>query len=192
MNKLYSETITDNKIVMHLKKLTPDCEERELLDAINQESFPPSEYMPMDKIFDFAQKTNSDVLGIFADKQLVGFIVFLKNDDCGYVFFLAIDKNERSKGYGGTALEMLATTYSKLQIILDFEEIDEKAENIAQRIRRKNFYLSNGFCETGRYTFLGDDRFEVVCNNAPLRVDSFKELISVIHSHCPNFPNKLL
>lgn len=177
---------------IYLKTLSPDCEDRAILDSINKEAFPPSEYMPVEEIFYFAQNTNSDVLGIYDHRHLVGFILFLKNAECGYIFFLAIDQSARSKGYGGEALKALAAAYPELQIILDFEEINENAENLDQRIRRKKFYLRNGFCETGRYTFLRDDRFEVVCNKGPLRVDPFKELIAVIHTHCPFFPDKLL
>lgn len=115
--------------------------------------------MSIDDIFSFASDTNTDVLGIYDDSMLFGFAVILMNDKCGYVYFIAIDKNVRSKGYGSAATE----TYSNLQIVLDFEEIDEDAENYAQRIRRKNFYLRNGFHETGNYTLLREQRFEVVC-----------------------------
>lgn len=177
---------------LQLKVLTPDCDDRTILESINKEAFPPSEYMPTKEMFDFAKNTNSDILGIYDNKILVGFILFLKNEECGYIFFLAIDKKYRSNGYGGEALKILAAKYPNLQIILDFEEIDEKAENAEQRIRRKNFYLRNGFCETGRYTLLRNDRFEVVCNNGSLRVKPFKNLISIIHSFCPYFPDKLL
>lgn len=107
-------------------------------------------------------------------------------------FFLAIDRNARSKGYGGAALKALADAYPQLQIILDFEEIDENAENIDQRLRRKNFYLRNGFRKTGRYTLLRGNRFEVVCNSGALRVAPFRKLISVIHSRCPYFPDQLI
>ena len=40
--------------------------------------------------------------------------------------------------------------------------LNENPENNPQRIRRKNFYLWNGFHETGNYTMLRDERFEVV------------------------------
>lgn len=175
-----------------IKVLKSDCTDFKILESINKEAFPPSEYMPAEEIFAFVENTDSDVLGIYDGHHLVGFFLFLKNRECGYIFFFAIDKSMRSKGYGSESLKMLSSMYPALQIILDFEEINENAENIDQRIRRKAFYLRNGFCETGRYTFLRDERFEVVCNRGTLRVEAFKELISVIHSRCPFFPNKLL
>lgn len=73
-----------------------------------------------------------------------------------------------------------------------FEEIDEKAENYAQRIRRKNFYLRNGFHKTGNYTLLWGNRFEVVCSAGKLRKDAFQDLLNVIYKYCPEFPNVLI
>lgn len=75
---------------------------------------------------------------------------------------------------------------------VDFEEIDESADNIAQRIRRKNFYLKNGFHETGHYTLLSENRFEVVCSGGELRENAFKDLLNILHAHRPEFPNVLI
>lgn len=177
---------------LHFLHLTRASKEVDAFERINREAFPPSEYMPFDEVFDLAEQTNTDVLGLCDDGTPVGFIVFLKNESCGYIFFLAIDKAHRSKGYGSRALKLLANEYPKLQIILDFEELDPNAENYEQRVRRKAFYLNNGFCETGHYTLLRGERFEVVCNMGELLAEPFKRVISVIHSHCPYFPNELL
>ena len=146
----------------------------------------------MDEIFSFASDTDTDVLGIYESDMPVGFAVLLKNAACGYVYFIAIDKNIRSKGYGGAAMKKILEAYPQLQIVLDFEEIDANAENNAQRIRRKKFYLRNGFHETGHYTLLRENRFEVVCSSSALRMESFKDLLSVLHAHRPEFPDVLI
>lgn len=177
---------------LKLISLKCDCAEFNALEAINAEAFPPSEYIPMNDIFTFAENTNSEVLGIFDENCLVGFMLLVKNDVCGYVFFFAIGKSFRSKGYGSAALKALFQKYSHLQIVLDFEQIDENADNNAWRIRRRQFYLRNGFCQTNRYTLLRGERFEVVCTKGELLIDDFKKIIAVIHSHCPDFPNILI
>lgn len=177
---------------LQLKKLLPDCQDREIFAGINDEAFPPSERMSLDEIFLFASKTCTDVLGIYDENIPVGFAVLVKNDKCGYVYFLAIDKNMRSKGYGGAAIRKIVTDYADLQIILDFEEIRMDAENIEQRMRRKNFYLHNGFYETGHYTLMEGERFEVVCSREKLNQESFKRLISVIHTYCPRYLDVLI
>lgn len=172
--------------------LTPDCKDREYFEQVNDEAFPLSERMSMDEIFSFALDTNTDVIGIYDTCTPVGFAVLLKNQECAYVYYLAIDNRIRSKGYGTAALKKIFEAYPQLQIILDFEEIDANADNNAQRIRRKNFYLRNGFHETGNYTLLREGRFEVVCSAGELHKDALKDLLSVIHAHRPEFPNVLL
>lgn len=177
---------------LRLLKLEPDHRDREYFERINEEAFPPSERMRFDEIFRFAANTDTDVLGIYEEEEPIGFAVLLKNAACGYLYFIAIDQRMRSKGHGTAAIRELMKAYPALQLVLDFEIIDEKAENREQRLRRKNFYLRNGFHETGNYTMLRDERFEVVCSGGELNQAAFKDLLSVIHTHRPEFPNVLL
>ena len=177
---------------VELRKLNINSNDRGYFEQINDEAFPPSERMRFDEIFAFAADTNTDVLGIYDNKKAVGFAVLLKNKECGYIYFLAIDSHARSKGYGSAALQKMLGVYPDLQLVLDFEVIDENAENNIQRIRRKNFYLRNGFHETGNYTMLRNDRFEVVCSGGELRKAALKDLLRIIHAHRPEFPNVLI
>lgn len=173
-------------------KLNRSSLDLEAFARINDEAFPPSEHMSIDEILDFAESTNTDFLGIRDGYAPVGFFLLLKNDRMGYIFFYAIGSDYRSKGYGGAAIKKLIEEYNDLQIVLDFENIDEAAENFEQRVRRKSFYLRNGFCETGRYTMLGTELFEVVCSEQTLNVDALLDIIAVISSKRENFPNILV
>lgn len=177
---------------LELRKLEKHCKDRSCFEAINEEAFPDIERMDMDEMFAFAENTDSEMLGFYDGETPVGFTLLVKNEVCAYLFFLAIDAKKRSKGYGSAALRKLFEEYRDQQVILDFEEMDESAENYEQRVRRKQFYLRNGFSETGNYTFLRGERFEVVCNQEPLRKEGFLELIHVIHANCPDFPDLLV
>lgn len=177
---------------LELIKLGPDNKDRKYFEQINEEAFPLSERMSFDEIFNFAANTDTDVIGIYDKVNPIGFAVLLKNAKCGYVYFVAIDHRMRSKGYGSAAIQKLMKVYPKLQLVLDFEIIDEKVENNEQRVRRKNFYLRNGFHETGNYTMLGDERFEVVCNGGELNKTALKDLLSILHKHRPEFPDILI
>lgn len=176
---------------MELIKLKPDCKDREIFDRMNEEAFPISERMSLDDAFALALDVDTDVLGLYDRELPVGLLVFVRNEFCGYLYYLAIDRNFRSRGYGSAALSLLAEAYPELQIILDFEEIDEQAENFEERCRRKKFYLRNGFHETGSYTMLWDIRFEVVCNRGELCRSEFEDLIHQLHAHRPEFPDAL-
>ena len=125
-------------------------------------------------------------------QTLVGFIWAVSNERCVYIFFLAIAEQYRGRGYGTQAIDGLFRFYSDRQVVLDFEELDPASENYAQRVRRKNFYLRCGFHETGRYTLLGGERFEVVCNGGALDAEGFLDLVLLIHELMPVYPGILL
>lgn len=179
---------------MNLKliRLNPDSKDRKYFEQINNEAFPLSERMSFDEIFAFATHTNTDILGIYNDENPIGFAVLLKNEECGYIYFIAIDSRKRGEGYGSATMQKMMELYPELQLVLDFEVIDENAENNEQRVRRKNFYLRNGFHETGNYTMLRDDRFEVVCSGGELRKAALKDLLGILHKHRPEFSDILI
>ena len=174
-----------------LQKLKPDCKDRKYLEQINDEAFPDSERMTMDEMFAFSADTDTDVLGIYDGDMPIGFAMLVKNAECGYLYFLAIDNRFRGKGYGSVAIRKILAAYPQIQMILDFEEIEESAANYKQRVRRKQFYLKNGFLETGNYTMLNGNRFEVVCSGGSLRRESFCGLLTVLHARQPGFSEKL-
>lgn len=168
--------------------LGPDCADRDYFDRLNQEAFPAAERTDIEEMFAFSRDADAQLLGIYEAGAPVGFAFLVKNAACGYVYYFAIDKALRSQGYGGAAIEELLGRYPQLQLILDFEELDPAAANYDQRLRRKGFYLRHGFVETGKYTMLRGNRFEVVCGGGPLREDAFRDLLQVLHAHCPQFP----
>lgn len=177
---------------IELIELEQNNKDREYFEQLNDEAFPLSERMSFEEIFAFASDTNTDVLGIYDEGTPVGFAVLLKNKECGYLYFLAIDQHQRSKGYGSAAIRQMMKRYPELQLVLDFEMIDEKSRNNDQRIRRKNFYLQNGFHETGCCTMLYDERFEVVCSGESLRKNALKDLLRILHEHRQEFPDILI
>lgn len=177
---------------LQFKKLTETSTDRDFFERVNIEAFPRYERWDMKEMLEFAQKTDTEILGVYDGIEPVGFAVLVKNEKCGYVYYLAMDSRKRSKGYGSATLRKLMEKYSDLQLILDFEDPHEEADNGEQRMRRKEFYLRNGLHETGRYTLLNGGRFEVVCNKGELLTESFEELIHIMHAHREVFPDVLL
>lgn len=60
-------------------------------------------------------------------------------------------------------------------MVVDFEILDGHADNSEQRKKRRNFYLQNGYKETGLFvSFMGVD-YEVFCMD-----DDFKEMMKTI------------
>ena len=88
-----------------------------------------------------------------------------------YLMYLAVELNLRNKNYGSKILSDLIEKYQLL-----FLSIDEPNDSIS--IRRKNFYLKNGFYDINRvYEDTGinyeilctDDRYEITDNIMKMR-----------------------
>ncbi len=59
--------------------------------------------------------------------------------------------------------------------------LDDNALNSEQRKKRCNFYLRNGYQETGLFlSYLGVD-YEVFCVDSDFQEDEFKEMMKTIH-----------
>lgn len=111
------------KLKLKLTQLNSDSKDRKYFEQINDEAFPLSKRMSFDEIFDFASATDTDVLGIYDNQNPAGFALLLKNAECGYIYFIAIDNHKRSKGYGGAAIQRIVSrsTIRELSMKLEWE-----------------------------------------------------------------------
>lgn len=145
--------------------------------AINNEAFPKNERCPLERFFELQKMgLDVDILGFFDNDELLGFFVAMKKGLCAYAWFFAIRNDLRSLGLGTKALSLIFDRYKNYQIVLDFEALDESAPNNEQRIHRKNFYLRNGFKETGYFQYYCETEFEIVCSEIKLDVNSYEFL----------------
>ena len=86
----------------------------------------------------------------------------------------------RAKGYGSRAIEVLRLLYPDKKQVVDFEMQDEPAPNKEQRIKRRRFYLKNGYKETGLFlSYLGVD-YEVFCMDSDFEAQEFKDMMKEI------------
>lgn len=76
----------------------------------------------------------------------IGLVDILKYEDTLYIFFLAIKKTNRGKGYGTEILKYIKDKYSKdYRIYLMAENPDIECDNKKERENRISFYKKNGF-----------------------------------------------
>ncbi|WP_298956720.1 N-acetyltransferase, partial [uncultured Campylobacter sp.] len=68
-----------------------------------------------------------------------------KQGEIFYVAYLGIDAKFRGLGIGSRLLALIATQNPRAQIVLDVEPPHEDAPNLAQRLRRIEFYGRHGF-----------------------------------------------
>lgn len=150
------------------------------VNALAREAFPPEEYLPPEKLAEMAQYEGFDFLALLDQGKFIGFTVIKTYKDLAYLFFLAISPDCRSKGYGSQALEILKRRYAGKKQTVDLEMLDDSAANSEQRKRRREFYLKNGYKETGLFlSYLGVD-YEVLCMDEAFDAEAFKAMMKTI------------
>lgn len=150
------------------------------IEALALEAFPPEEYLAPDRMIEMSQREQLEIWALKDGDMFVGFAVIKLYRKLAYLFFLAVEPALRSRGYGRRAVETMIAKYPYRIHTVDFEMPDESAENNAQRLRRRNFYLSCGYRETGVFlSYLGVD-YEVFCMGKRFDETMFAEMMRSI------------
>ncbi|MFC2528068.1 MAG: GNAT family N-acetyltransferase [Campylobacter sp.] len=85
-----------------------------------------------------------------------------KQGEIFYVAYLGIDAKFRGLGIGSRLLALIATQNPRAQIVLDVEPPHEDAPNLAQRLRRIEFYGRRGFGRCGKFFNYAGLSFEIL------------------------------
>ena len=170
---------------MEIRIITKESVEKQALDRINEEAIPDSERNRLDDLLD----TGAEVLGIIVSDEPAGFMVVRQYGQIVYLAYLAVRTDLRSKGIGGHALRELIRKYPEQKIVVEFEAPVGDSSPDSIRLRRKNFYIRNGFYETGWYTFYDETEFEIGCSAPDYDPEVFnafvKYLGTIISDHIP-------
>lgn len=152
-------------MAIHFESATHSPSDIERIESIYDEAFPREGKEPIHYLVKRSRQPHISLLSIYDDETWVGFLYTVTHKDLLLVFYFAIDSRFRGCGYGSSTLAALKEQNPEKRIFLDVESVDDKAENNEQRIKRKAFYLRNGFLET-EYRFL-----EPHCNYDILTTD---------------------
>lgn len=167
---------------MKLEKVTKNCRFWNEINDLAVEAFPPEEYLAPSKLIEMSKEECFDFYYVEDNKEFIGFAVVQTYKNLSYLFFLAIAKEHRFKGYGGKTLKLVKDAYPNKTQVVDFEMVDVNSSNYHQRVKRREFYLKNGYRETGFFlSYLGVD-YEVFCSSSDsFDEDTFKELMTRIN-----------
>ena len=161
-----------------IQKVSSDFQNIDQLSKLNREAFPKEERMEIHEMLLLIEKHKLEVSAIYDDDIFIGFYALHVRKPIAYIFFIAVDESKRSQGYGSQMIQAMTQQYHNFQIVLDMEAMDEHADNSQQRKKRKEFYLRNGFHETGYYLMFHQILMEIVCNKDELDVSGFQELLN--------------
>lgn len=167
-----------------LRMSDPDTE---LARALNREAFPPNECIELDKLFSDPTEHSLVLLGVYREEDFAGFCIVRESERFAYLAYFAIAPECRSQGVGSETLRLLRDYYPGRQIVVECEAPDDRAENQAQRLRRRGFYLRNGFHETGWFMYYMEAEFELLCSAEDFDKPGFAALLAEIHEKVPSF-----
>lgn len=167
-------------MVLKVKNITADFEDMAEFIELNDEAFPPEERISISSMLEIAKSKYIDLSAVYDGDVFIGYYLIAREKPCAYLFFFAISEKHRSKGYGTKVLELIKNVYQDYQIYIDIENIDTNALNIEQRLMRKNFYVRNGYFESGYYLIYGGEKFEILCSDNGLDVNDFYNLFENI------------
>lgn len=137
-----------------LELAMPDKNDFKKLMKLYKKSFPLAERKPL---FIMKYMQNKDRLRFYAIKdenEFIGLVITIYDEETTLIDYLAIESDIRSKGYGSKAIELIRQNFNTNTVFLEIENINDKAKNNDERIRRKNFYIKNGLCETDIKAFV--------------------------------------
>ena len=169
---------------MHIKMLTADSPDIEMLEQINEEAIPACERNSLKDLM----ATDAMVIEIL-EEEPVGFLVIREFKTIIYLAYLAVRRDRRCKGIGGEALRELISEYYDRMIVVEYEAPDPSSSENDLKFRRKGFYHRNGFLESGYYTFYDDTEFEIGFAGEAFDFDLFCEfteyLCTIVSDHIP-------
>ena len=170
--------------MIELKTVGKNSEHKEKLERINMEAIPECERNSLDDLMD----TGAEVLGIFLNDAPVGYFVLREYKSLLYLAYFAVSYEHRSEGIGSKALAKLIDEKKNHQIVVEFEA-PTGSETNNMSIRRRAFYLRNGFYETGWFTYYDETEFEIACTSTSFDVKAFSEfteyLSTLVSDHIP-------
>lgn len=140
------------------------------IKEIYENSFPNSERFPFWIIKECAKENNVRLDAIIDHKtdKIIGMRFLIFYDDIVYLMYMAIDKKCRNKGFGSFVLRDLILHQVYETILLCIEKPTKDTDDI--KTHRKDFYLRNGFYETGcfiedtgvEYEFLSSSKERII------------------------------
>ena len=109
-------------------------------------AFPRNERAPLPLLFKRTNNGRDSFYAVLENGEFLGLVYTIAAEKMVYVFFLAVKEEKRGRGYGTRILEKIRETNPHKIIALLIEDTEDvTAKNFDERIKRLEFYESNGF-----------------------------------------------
>ena len=120
------------------------------LRALYESAFPREERIPWEDLLRLVEKMPLEFAEYRDGEELLGITIVYPRPRLSWFWYFAVPEEKRGRGIGQRILSALLARYEGRSAVLDMEDPAQPgAPNAAQRRRRRDFYLRNGFRDTG-------------------------------------------
>ena len=120
------------------------------LRALYESAFPDEERIPWDDLLRLVREMPLEFAEYRDGEELLGLTIVYPRTRLSWFWYFAVPEEKRGRGIGQRILSALLARYEGRSVVLDMEDpAQPDAPNPEQRRRRRDFYLHNGFRETG-------------------------------------------
>ena len=163
-----------------ISRLHRDSNERSLAEHLYLKAFPEIERHPVDELFEACDTGKCEWLTFKDGDTFIAMAYMIISDGIAFLLYLAVEDDQRNKGYGARILSELSGLYDGMEVILLIESLHEECDNMDIRIRRKGFYLRNGFQDTKfiQSTCEGAAIYDILSTNPDFSKDRWKSFVA--------------
>ena len=147
-------------------------------------AFPSNERMPFNLLMLKAKGSNVTFWAVVDDGVFKGLTYTVWYNDIVFIFYLAVAKSERGNGIGTQILSLIKQEFPNCRLVLNIEALDENSDNNDERIRRREFYVKNGFFSAGYNVREYSVTYENMCFSPDNKTVTKPEYFSLIEAYC--------
>lgn len=143
-------------------------------------AFPKIERHRVMELFSASTKGSAEFLRFSDNGEFIGLAYMIVRGSVAFLLYLAVDESKRNNGYGSAILEAIRNRYEGKDIVLLIESLHEECDNMDIRVRRKGFYLRNGFHDTGliQTSFGGEANYDILNTQEQFSKEAYLHMLS--------------
>ena len=155
----------------------------EALRRLYETAFPEEEQIPWRDRMRLVDVMPLDFTAYYDDERLMGFTIVYPRRSFNWFWYFAVPEQMRGRGVGQIILSQLIEKYKDSTNILDMESPEQMCENQSVRRRRHDFYLHNGFRDTGvGRSFKGIDYTIMIMGDGTFTMKDYDDIIAELRS----------
>ncbi len=163
------------------KKVSKKLDNYEEIKDFMKRSFPKEELMPMWLLILLSKFKKFKFNSYYDQNLFVGILFTIESKETLFIFYIAVNDQVQSKGYGSKLLDIIFKKHPNKKISLFIETMDDlKASNYDQRVKRLSFYERNGFFQTGYSAGSKTPFIDILSTDKNFNIKDAKKLLKIM------------